>query len=186
MTSNRSGSLSSAIAGSEQMSATAPDKVLHIEPVPEEQLLLDAENPRLEGIAKIRAMWREMTVSEVALSIAASGNFEEEPLFAIPGPEVNGKKGFIVVEGNRRLTAVKLLLHEDLRKRSRLRICLRSRKRGEKSSRHSRFPFTANGKTRGSTSDTSDFGMSTGPRSETRSARICNRHQSSPPPPLRF
>ena len=104
------------------MTKPLQDKILKIESMPEEQLLLDAENPRLEGLPEtgdqkelIRAMWREMAVSEVALSIAANGYFEEEPLFAIPGPEINGKPGFIVVEGNRRLTAVKLLLHEDLR-----------------------------------------------------------------------
>ena len=104
------------------MSANVQDKILRIENLPEEQLLLDAENPRLEGVVEttdqnelLKAMWKEMGVSEVALSIAANGYFEEEPLFAIPGPEVNGKPGYIVVEGNRRLTAVKLLVHKELR-----------------------------------------------------------------------
>ncbi len=98
-------------------------KKLDIKLVPVDQLLLDPENPRLEGIAQtedqkelLKEMWREMAITEVALSIAENGFFEEEPLFAIPGPEVNGKPRYIVVEGNRRLTAVKLLRDEALRK----------------------------------------------------------------------
>ena len=105
------------------MSGPKPDKILQIEPLPVEQLLLDPENPRLESVAKTKnqleltkAMWREMAVSEVALSIAANGFFEEEPLFAVPAPKEKGKPRYVVVEGNRRLTAVKLLLDEDLRK----------------------------------------------------------------------
>src|SRR5579871_1317398 len=85
-------------------------------------LLLDPENPRLEAVTSttdqpelIRAMWKEMAVDEVALSIAENGFFEEEPLFVIPEhPGTDGPR-FIVVEGNRRLTAVKLLLDEKLR-----------------------------------------------------------------------
>ena len=105
------------------MTGIKPDKILKIEPLEIDQLLLDPENPRLEGIAKttdqnelIKAMWREMAVSEVALSIAENGFFEEEPLFAIPGGMLNGKKAYYVVEGNRRLTAVKLLRDGNLRK----------------------------------------------------------------------
>jgi hypothetical protein len=105
------------------MSALVPDKILDIKAVAVDQLLLDPENPRLESVAKtkdqldlIKAMWREMAVSEVALSIAANGFFEEEPLFAVPAPKEKGEARYYVVEGNRRLTAVKLLLDEDLRK----------------------------------------------------------------------
>ncbi|MEI8190071.1 MAG: ParB N-terminal domain-containing protein, partial [candidate division NC10 bacterium] len=105
------------------MSGPKPEKLLEIKPLPVDQLLLDPENPRLESVAKtkdqlvlIKAMWREMAVSEVALSIAENGFFEEEPLFAIPAPEEKGESRYYVVEGNRRLTAVKLLLDEGLRK----------------------------------------------------------------------
>jgi hypothetical protein len=106
------------------MSGNNKDEILKIAPIDVEQLLLDPENPRLEGMVKttdqpelIRAMWREMAVNEVALSIAENGFFEEEPLFAIPAPNrINGKQTYYVVEGNRRLTAVKLLLDENLRK----------------------------------------------------------------------
>ncbi|MCX7045140.1 MAG: hypothetical protein NTX50_06610 [Candidatus Sumerlaeota bacterium] len=104
------------------MSYLSSDKVLQIEPLRVGQLLLDPENPRLESVSKstdqdelIKAMWREMAVDEVALSIAENGFFEEEPLFAIPAPEENDK--YIVVEGNRRLTAVKLLLDDKLREK---------------------------------------------------------------------
>ena len=59
-----------------------------------------------------------MAVSEVALSIAANGYFKEEPLFVVPGsPKKSEQKGkFIVVEGNRRSAAVKLLRDPELRK----------------------------------------------------------------------
>lgn len=59
-----------------------------------------------------------MAVNEVAISVAANGFFEEEPLFVIPkGRPEAGKQNYTVVEGNRRLAAVKLLRDENLRKR---------------------------------------------------------------------
>ena len=76
-------------------------------------------------------MWKEMAVSEVALSVAENGFFEEEPLLVIPAPKSFGagerfgpnhdpkKPSFVVVEGNRRLTAVKLLVDSGLRQRVR-------------------------------------------------------------------
>ena len=101
------------------------DKKLNIQPIKLRQLLLDPENPRLEGVATgtdqeslARALWREMAVDEVALSIAANGFFEEEPLFAIPDKsQKTGEPHYIVVEGNRRLTAVKLLTDDALRQK---------------------------------------------------------------------
>jgi len=54
-------------------------------------------------------------VREVALSIAHNGYFRNEPLFV----EARGRDRFVVIEGNRRLAAVQLLLSEDLRKRLR-------------------------------------------------------------------
>lgn len=89
------------------------------------QLLLDDENPRLTAISEpksqdelVQVLWDEMAVSEVALSIAANGYFQEEPLFIVPGnPQIPGQKDkFIVVEGNRRLAAVKLLRSAELRR----------------------------------------------------------------------
>lgn len=89
------------------------------------QLLLDDENPRLVAVGETKTqdeltqvLWDEMAVSEVALSIAANGYFEEEPLFVVPGdpnrPEQRGK--FVAVEGNRRLAAVRLLCDPELRR----------------------------------------------------------------------
>ena len=60
-----------------------------------------------------------MAVSEVVLSIAANGYFKEEPLFVVPKllKERDAiKQQYIVVEGNRRLAAVKLLLDTALRR----------------------------------------------------------------------
>lgn len=100
-------------------------KGLKIEFKEVDSLLFDAENPRLSGLGEAKSqdqlaqvLWDEMAVSEVALSIAANGYFEEEPLFIVPGnphdPDQKGK--FIVVEGNRRLAAVKLLRDGELRR----------------------------------------------------------------------
>lgn len=88
------------------------------------KLLLDARNPRLAefGIGLeatqfelLETLWKEMAVEEVAMSIAYSGYFEHEPLFV----EEAEKGRYVVIEGNRRLAAVKLLLDAELRKRLR-------------------------------------------------------------------
>jgi hypothetical protein len=89
-----------------------------------DDLLLDAENPRLAelGIPRaatqfdlLKALWEEMAVEEVAMSIAYSGYFDYEPLFV--EPTGNGK--YTVIEGNRRLAAVKLLVDSGLRSKIR-------------------------------------------------------------------
>ena len=103
----------------------AEKKQLKIEFKDVESLLLDDDNPRLSAISDansqdklVQVLWDEMAVSEVALSIAANGYFEEEPLFVVPGdPKKPGQKDkFVVVEGNRRLAAVKLLREKELRR----------------------------------------------------------------------
>src|SRR5450432_2850119 len=80
-----------------------------------DKLRLDATNPRLAelGIASnasqpeiLKALWDEMAVEEVAMSIAYSGYFEHEPLFV----EDKGDGTHTVIEGNRRLAAVVLLV----------------------------------------------------------------------------
>ena len=101
-------------------------KKLKIDFVEVERLLLDDENPRLSGISDkrspdelVRVLWNEMAVSEVALSIAENGYFEEEPLFVVPKlpkEQDASKQRYIVVEGNRRLAAVKLLGDPGLRR----------------------------------------------------------------------
>src|SRR5271168_4658248 len=85
-------------------------------------LRFDTANPRLaefgidDGTAQsdlLKKLWTEMAVEEVAGSITHNGFFEHEPLFVeeMPGGT------FVVLEGNRRLAAVKLLLDAALRER---------------------------------------------------------------------
>ena len=82
-------------------------------------LHLDVNNPRIQERGSslddeqiLAILWREYSVDEVALSIAHNGFFQFEPLFVA---EEDGK--FIVVEGNRRLAAVRLLRDAELRNR---------------------------------------------------------------------
>ena len=86
-----------------------------------EDLLLDANNPRLVEYAQtsnptqfdlLRTLWQKMAVDELAMSMAANGFFQHEPLFVT---EEGGKQ--VVIEGNRRLAALKLLRDPNLRKR---------------------------------------------------------------------
>ncbi len=89
-----------------------------------DKLMLDPNNPRLAelGVPKtatqfdlLKALWEKMAVEEVAMSIAYSGYFEYEQLFV---EERNDGK-FDVIEGNRRLAAVKLLVDANLREKIR-------------------------------------------------------------------
>ena len=87
-----------------------------VEMIAVEKLQLDKENPRLAAIDArtetkiLLAMWRQMDVKEVAISIAYNGFYQHEPLFAVK----RGSK-FVVIEGNRRLAAVMLLRSRELR-----------------------------------------------------------------------
>ena len=81
-------------------------------------LTFDRKNPRLSefDVANneadvIRVLWETMDVQELVLSIAASGYFQHEPVIVA---EENGRN--VVIEGNRRLAAVKLLLEPDIGK----------------------------------------------------------------------
>ena len=83
-----------------------------------DSLLFDGDNPRLaaEAVgtdqhALLRTLWSEFSVDEIALSIAANGFFAHEPLFA-----AQEGTSYVVIEGNRRLAAVKLLRDANLRK----------------------------------------------------------------------
>ena len=78
------------------------------------ELAFDTSNPRLVefGLSEdstsdeiIKILWDAMDVEELVMSIAASGFFRHEPLIVA---QEDGRK--IVIEGNRRLAAVKLLL----------------------------------------------------------------------------
>jgi hypothetical protein len=80
-------------------------------------LYLDPTNPRLAGLRLtlddqkkiLGVLWKERAVNEVVDSIAANGYWEHEVLFAA---RESGK--LVVIEGNRRLAAVKLLRSADL------------------------------------------------------------------------
>ena len=81
-------------------------------------LVFDFKNPRLVEYPlnanstddeMIKFLWDTMDVRELVLSIAASGFFPHEPIIVA---QENGKN--VVIEGNRRLAAVKLLLYPEL------------------------------------------------------------------------
>ena len=83
-----------------------------------DSLRLDRRNPRLVeyGITEatpeseiVKVLWDAMDVRELVQSIAASGYFAHEPLIVI---EEDGS--YVVIEGNRRLAAVRVLLDEQL------------------------------------------------------------------------
>ena len=79
------------------------------------ELAFDLKNPRLVEFEEvecatdeevIQILWELMDVREVMMSIAASGFFPHEPLIVA---EEDGKR--VVIEGNRRLAAVNILLN---------------------------------------------------------------------------
>jgi hypothetical protein len=87
------------------------------EPVRTIDLLLDPKNPRLTGSdfavsdqdPILARLWSDFNVEEIVDSIVANNEFwQHEPLIAA---KENGK--LIVVEGNRRLAAVQLLLSSE-------------------------------------------------------------------------
>jgi hypothetical protein len=93
-------------------------KVDNIVPKPTSSLYFDRKNPRLAGLVLDKKMseddvalclWETMDAKELAMSISASGFFQHEPLIVA---EESGK--LIVIEGNRRLAAVKALLDKAL------------------------------------------------------------------------
>ncbi len=99
------------------MSVTANNTVR----MPASELNFDRANPRLVeyGVTSastdadiLQILWDTMDVRELVQSIAASGFFEHEPLIVA---EEEGRK--IVIEGNRRLAAVKVLLDRSTRER---------------------------------------------------------------------
>ena len=98
-----------------------PKTLPPVKKVPVEDLYLDPRNPRLaelglsEGSGQdeiMEVLWQRMAVDEIAYSIAINGYFEHEPLFA-----TNESGRLYVMEGNRRLAAVRLLLDGRLRRR---------------------------------------------------------------------
>jgi hypothetical protein len=103
-----------------QITQTA-DEGKAYERVEVERLLLDPNNPRLAEYALgnkptqqelLKILWQKMAVDELAMSIGARGYFPHEPIFV----EEDGNK-LVVIEGNRRLAAVMVLLDPEARKR---------------------------------------------------------------------
>jgi hypothetical protein len=83
-----------------------------------DELFFDEQNPRLQGEVEgqsqddiLKKLWDEFAVDEVALSITANGFFQYEPMFA-----AKERGRLVVIEGNRRLAAVKLLLDPKLQR----------------------------------------------------------------------
>lgn len=95
-----------------------------IQYVESEVLSFDPENPRLVefGSSKmdegtlINLLWREMAVEELVMSILSQGFFEHEPLYVLSA----GGGKYIVLEGNRRLAAIRSILHPDMVRGSRM------------------------------------------------------------------
>lgn len=114
----------------QQLAESTTDVVKHkIELIVVANLLLDPKNPRLassvseENLSQaelIKILWTEMAVDELVLSIAANGYFQEEPLFVVPAQEPKLEGKYYVLEGNRRLAAVKILLDDEIRNKLRI------------------------------------------------------------------
>ena len=96
-----------------------------IEYIGSANLVFDDQNPRLvefcvaaynEG-QLINLLWREMAVEELVMSILAQGFFDHEPLYVMRRED--GK--LIVLEGNRRLAAIRSILNPDIVKGERMK-----------------------------------------------------------------
>lgn len=89
-------------------------------PVPVGWLRLDRQNPRLIGQGDrssdeeiIARLYRAAELDELLQSISANGYLDIEPLIVLSTPDPS-TDGLIVLEGNRRLAALRLLLEPDL------------------------------------------------------------------------
>lgn len=83
-------------------------------------LVLDEQNPRIpkakrnsDSIEMIRYMWRNFSLEDLIISIRKNGFISAEPLMVIP----NQDGTYVVVEGNRRLAALKLLTDDAIREK---------------------------------------------------------------------
>lgn len=89
-----------------------------------ENLLLDPLNPRLSAISQnpsqedvLKEMYKRYYLDDLIRSLADNGYFSEEPLIAVEAGNLEGgEKRYVVVEGNRRLAALRILLFEHDRK----------------------------------------------------------------------
>lgn len=88
-----------------------------VQQIPVEQLHFDSRNPRLTEFsigpdaddAEIMSwLWEVMDVQELAMSIAAGGYFQYEPIIV---SDEDGR--YVVIDGNRRLAAARALLRPE-------------------------------------------------------------------------
>ena len=101
----------------------ATPRVRHpIDDWPVESLLLDNENPRLPPSVRplsqeelLALIAKTYTINELMDSFAINGYFDEEPLVGVP--VLDDPERLTIVEGNRRLSALKLLLEPTLLQR---------------------------------------------------------------------
>ncbi len=95
-----------------------------IESIPLSRLLLDKENPRIHQsispqitqINLAKFIYDNFGINDLKDSILKNGYFPVEPMVVIPAND--GEDNFIVVEGNRRLTTIKILCDEEYRNTS--------------------------------------------------------------------
>jgi len=96
------------------------DTIQQIEKIGVSELSFDLQNPRLVEFAKGRTLtpdevlailWEEMDVRELVHSMVSSGFFPHEPLIVA---KESGKN--VVIEGNRRLAALNVLLYPRIAK----------------------------------------------------------------------
>ena len=99
-----------------EKSAAEPQPIVML---PVDDLLFDPKNPRFPSLATgvsepevFRWMLDNANIIELMNSIGEQGFFVGEPLVVVPSKATKGK--FEVVEGNRRLTAVRLLHNPSL------------------------------------------------------------------------
>lgn len=97
----------------------------NIEYIASTNLVFDSENPRMVefGVNQyseeqlINLLWKEMAVEELVMSILALGFFDHEPLYVMRREDGN----LIVLEGNRRLAAIRSILNPSIVKGDRMR-----------------------------------------------------------------
>ena len=87
------------------------EEAAHIQLIKADELHFDFKNPRLvefHGLANeesiLNVLWKNMDINELVMSILASGFFKSEALYVV---REEGK--LIVIEGNRRLAAIKAI-----------------------------------------------------------------------------
>lgn len=83
-------------------------------------LRLDPQNPRIsvpESASQeyiLRVLFETQALDELAMSLSTNGYFSEEPVVVVPHSEE--ADAFVVIEGNRRLATLQILLSSHLRR----------------------------------------------------------------------